>query len=105
MDTQVRGTIQVGTGSRLIDCSVTGPAVIGTDVQLTRTEIGPNTAIGDNCRIVDAVVESSIILDGSEVHGWKLRESLLGRHSRLHGSAPDRFVEMTLGERSEIIGE
>lgn len=105
VDTQVRGPIQVGTGSRLIDCTVTGPAVIGSNAHLTRTTIGPNTAIGDNTRIVDAVVEGSIIMDGSEVHGWRLRESLLGRHARLHGSAPNRFVEMTLGERSEIIGE
>jgi hypothetical protein len=30
---------------------------------------------------------------------------LLGRGARLHGSAPGSFVEMTLGELSEIIGE
>ena len=45
------------------------------------------------------------MLAGAEIHGWKLRNSLLGRECRLHGAAPPRFVELTLGERSEILGE
>ena len=44
-------------------------------------------------------------MDGAEVHGWKIRDSVLGRGARLHGSAPRGFVEVTLGERSEILGE
>ncbi len=105
VDCHVRGTIQVAAGARLIDCEVTGPAVIGEGAQLTRVQVGPNTAIGDRVRLSDAAVEDSIILEGSEVHGWKLRDSLLGRDSHLHGTAPPGYVEMTLGERSEIVGE
>jgi len=67
--------------------------------------VGPNTAIGDGCRLSDAAVEESIILDAAEVHGWKLRHSLIGRSARLHGAAPRAVAEMTLGERSEIVGE
>ncbi len=104
IDTTTRGAVQ-GSGSRLVDCSITGPAVIGRDTQLTRSVIGPNTAIGDRCHISDASVEDSIVLDGAEIHGWKLRDSLVGRRARLHGAAPQSFVEMTLGERSEVIGD
>jgi hypothetical protein len=55
--------------------------------------------------VVDAELEGSIVLEGSEIHGWRLRDSLLGRACRLHGAAPAGFVELTLGERSEIVGE
>ena len=105
VDCTVRGKIRVGLGSRLVDCTVTGPAVIGEDVRLTRVTIGPNTAIGDGCRASDAAIEDSIIMEDSEIHGWKVHNSLLGRSTVLHGSAPQGFVELTLGERSEIIGE
>jgi glucose-1-phosphate thymidylyltransferase len=105
VDCTVRGRIRVGADSRLVDCIVTGPAVIGSDVHLTRVTIGPNTAVGDGCRASDASIEDSIVMADSEIHGWRIHNSLLGRASVLHGSAPAGFVELTLGERSEIIGE
>lgn len=101
----VRGTVRIGAGSRVVDCDITGPAVIGANVHLARTTIGPNTAIGDGCRLADANLEESIVLDDAEIHGWKIRNSLIGRGAELHGSAPAGFVEVTLGERSEILGE
>jgi len=105
VDCRVRGRVRVGPGSRLVDCEITGPAIIGADCQLNRVVIGSNTAVGDGCRLSDAKVEASIVLDGAEIHGWKLRNSLVGREARLHGSAPMGYVEMTLGERSEVLGE
>ena len=105
LDCTVRGTVAVAPGARLIDCDLTGPLVVGPGAQLSRTTVGPNSAVGANCRIVDAAIEGSIVLEGAEIHGWKLRDSLLGRDCRLHGAAPSGFVELTLGERSEIIGE
>jgi hypothetical protein len=66
--------------------------------------LGPRTSIGHGCRLADAAVEGSIVMDGAEVHGWRIRNSLLGRGARLRGPAPADFVEVTLGERSEIVG-
>ena len=105
IDCDVRGAVAVAPGARLIDCSLTGPVVIGADAHITRCQLGPNVAIGDGCRMSDVEVEESIVLEGCEIHGWKLRSSLIGRDAKLHGSAPSGFVEMTLGERSEVIGE
>ena len=105
INTSVQGPIRVEAGARIVNCVITGPVVVGRGAQLTRTLVGPNSAIGDRCRLSDATIEDSIILEGAEIHGWKLRESLLGRECRLHGAAPSGYVELTLGERSEIIGE
>ena len=99
------GPVRVAEGARLEDCTVTGPAIIGEGAELTRVIVGPNTAIGAGCRLTDASVANSIILEGSEVAGWKLHHSLLGRDCRLAGTAPTSYVDMVLGERSEIRGE
>lgn len=101
----LRGPVVVEEGARLVDCVVTGPAVIGPGATLRRTEVGPNTAIGRDADVVDAVIEDSILMAGVTVHGWRLRSSLIGRDTRLRGAAPERFVEMTLGERCEVVGE
>lgn len=105
IDTSIHGPVQIGEGTTLEDCIVTGPAVIGTNVQMSRTTIGPNTAIGDQCRLREAAAERSILLPNVHVDGWKLRHSLIGRDSILRGPAPSSYVEMTLGERSEVVGE
>ncbi|MDJ0923768.1 MAG: glucose-1-phosphate thymidylyltransferase [Acidimicrobiia bacterium] len=101
----IRGVVRVGAGSRLVDCEVAGPAVIGSGVQMARTTVGPNTAIGDGCRLLDVQIEDSIVLDTAEIHGWSLRDSLIGREAKLHGAAPAGYVEVMLGERSELRGE
>lgn len=101
----IRGPVRIGLGSRLVDCRVTGPAVIGEQVQMSRATLGPNTAVGDHCRLTDCSVEASIVMEGAEIHSWGLRESLVGRHVVLRGPAPPGFVEVTLGDRSEIVGE
>ena len=75
----IRGAVHIAEGSRLIDCVVTGPAVIGGEVHPHEGGLGPNTSIGDRCRLSDAAVEDSIIMEGAEVHGWRVRNSLLGR--------------------------
>jgi glucose-1-phosphate thymidylyltransferase len=105
VDCRVRGAVQVGEGSRLVDCDLTGPVVIGREVHMSRVRVGPQTSVGSGCRLSDASVEGSIVMEGAEVHGWKIRDSVLGRGARLQGSAPGGFVEVTLGERSEILGE
>jgi len=102
---RLEGAVHVGRGSRLVDCEVTGPVIIGDGSHLTRVRLGPQTSIGHGCRLSDAAVEGSIVMDGAEVQGWRIRNSLLGRGARLHGSAPASFAEVTLGERSEIVGE
>jgi glucose-1-phosphate thymidylyltransferase len=102
-DCQIMGPIQVGTGSRLVDSSIVGPAIIGEDTVLERTNVGPYTAIGDRCRLTDCAVEASVVMSDSEVSGWRLRNSLLGSRVVLRGGAPAGYVEVTLGERSEVL--
>ena len=104
IDCRLRGEVQVGVGSKLVDCDIIGPVVIGKGVEIERSTIGPNTTVGDGCRITDAVVRKSILMEEVEVAHWRLRDSLVGRRASIGGSAPPAFVELTVGERSEIIG-
>jgi glucose-1-phosphate thymidylyltransferase len=101
----IDGPVRVGRGSHLVDCRITGPVVIGEGVRMDRVAIGPLTSIGDGCRLSDAGVERSIVMEGAEIHGWILRDSVLGRGTRLRGAAPAGPVEVTLGDRSEVVGE
>jgi glucose-1-phosphate thymidylyltransferase len=104
IDTEVHGPIHLGEHSRVIDSHIVGPAVIGDDVEIVRSTIGPEVSIGNGCRVSDATIESSIVMDQAGVHGWKIRSSILGRGANLQGAAPATFVSLMLGEQSEIVG-
>lgn len=104
IDCRVRGPVQVGAGSRLVECDLIGPLVIGEDVHGARSVLGPNTAIGNGSRVHDAAVENSILMEYVRIQSWHLRNSVLGYRSAVVGPAPPTYVELTLGERSEILG-
>ena len=104
IDCRVRGPVQVGAGSRLVECDLIGPLVIGEDVAVTRSLLGPNTTIGDGSSVHDAFIENSLLMDHVQIQNWRLRNSLLGHRAAVVGAAPPTYVELTLGERSEIVG-
>ena len=106
VNTSVQGPVRIEAGARVVNCVITGPVVVGRDAHLTRTLVGPYSAIGDRCRLSDATIEGSIIMDEGEVHGWKLRNTLLGR------ALPPRFgarelrrddPRRTLGDHRRVI--
>ena len=105
VDSVVHGHLHLGAGSRVVDSTIIGPVVIGDGVEVVGSVIGPETSVGDGCRISSATIETSIVMERSTVTGWKIRSSIVGRGARLDGAAPASFVEITLGEQSEITGE
>ena len=99
---EIRGQVTVGVGSRLVDCAVTGPVIIGARCVIERTIIGPYTAIGDGCDLTDCSLEKSIVMEHCSIQDWKIREGLIGQDVVIRGPAPSTFVPLTLGENSEI---
>lgn len=105
VDSTIRGEVVVESGARLVDCTITGPAIIGRNADVRRSRIGANTVVGDNCDIADARLEDTILMEGVTVHGWSLSSSLVGNETHLHGAAPEHFVDVTLGEHCELLGQ
>jgi len=102
--TTASGRLHLGSGSRVVDSTIVGPVVIGDGVEIVNSTIGPETSVGDGCTIVDARIEGSIIMEGADVRGWSLRSTVLGRRARLAGAPPPGFVEMMVGDQSEVEG-
>jgi glucose-1-phosphate thymidylyltransferase len=105
IDSQVEGRVIVEAGARLERSSVRGPAIIGAGAHLTDAYVGPYTAIGEDCVIVDAEVEHSILLSGSEVQGLdgRMESSLLGRNVKIgRGERQPRAYRFMVGDNCEI---
>jgi glucose-1-phosphate thymidylyltransferase len=105
IDSQVDGRVVIEQGARLERTSVRGPAIIGAGAELRDCYIGPYTAIGEGCQIVDAEVEHSILLAGSSVCDLdgRMESSLLGRNVTIRrGDRQPRAYRFMVGDNSDI---
>jgi glucose-1-phosphate thymidylyltransferase len=105
IDSRIDGRVIIEPGARLERSSVRGPAIIGAGARLTDCYVGPYTAIGDDCVIVKAEVEHSILLTGSAVRNLdgRMESSLLGRNVTIgRGDRQPRAYRFLVGDNSEI---
>lgn len=102
---QVFGRVQIGTGSKLINCTVRGPVTIGSDCHLENCFIGPYSSIADQVTLVDVDLEHSVILQGAKIAGIHQRivDSVIGQRAQLK-PAPQRpkALRFMIGDDCQI---
>ncbi len=102
---EVTGRVRLGHGSRIINSNVRGPVVIGENVHIDASFIGPFTSIGDGCRIVASVLEHCVLLENARVEGVdRLEDSLLGKGSAvLKNQGSHQAYRLMIGDDSEVV--
>lgn len=99
------GRVQIGAGTKLINCTVRGPAIVGSNCHLEHCFIGPYSSIGDNVTLIDVEIEHSVVLQGAKVSGIHQRivDSAIGQRAQLI-STPRRpkALRFMIGDDSQI---
>jgi glucose-1-phosphate thymidylyltransferase len=67
-------------GARIIP-----PVFLNPSAVVEGSLIGPYVSIGAGCRIVNSVIENTIVEDGSEINACRLKDSLVGERVTLTG--------------------
>jgi glucose-1-phosphate thymidylyltransferase len=101
----VTGRVQLGAGSRVIRSKIRGPVVIGENVLIEDSFIGPFTSIGDHCQIVSSVLEHCVFLENARVNQVdRLEDSLLGKNSAvLKSLGTHHAYRLMIGDDSEVL--
>lgn len=101
---QVTGRVDLGQGSRIMNSTVRGPVVIGENVHIEGSFIGPFTSIGNGCRIRSAVVEHSVILENATIEDIdRLEDSLVGKGSSIiQGKGNHQAYRLMVGDSSVV---
>ena len=78
---EIRGRISMDTGTEVNKNSVIkGPALVGRNCLIKDSYIGPYTSIGNNCEIVNAEVEDSVVMEGAKlINAGNIVDSVIGR--------------------------
>jgi glucose-1-phosphate thymidylyltransferase len=102
---QVTGRVQLGSGSRVINSTVRGPAVIGENVIIENSFVGPFTSIASGCRIISSVLEHCVLLENAQIdHVDRLEDSLIGKNSVVIKDPNTRQAyRLMIGDDSEVV--
>ncbi|MBO3462342.1 glucose-1-phosphate thymidylyltransferase [Aetokthonos hydrillicola Thurmond2011] len=82
---QIIGRVQIGSKSKVINCTIRGPVIIGSNCFLENCFIGPYTSIANNVMLQDSDLEHSVVLEGAKVVGIHQRiiDSVIGQRATL----------------------
>ena len=102
---QVTGRVQLGVHSRIVNSTVRGPAVIGADVLIENSFIGPFTSIGNGGRIISSVLEHCVLLEQARIEQVdRLEDSLIGKNSMvLKAHKNHQAYRLMIGDDSEVL--
>jgi glucose-1-phosphate thymidylyltransferase len=104
-NTQIQGRVVVSEGTRLKDCTIRGPVVIGERCKLENTFVGPYTSIGPDVTITGTEIEHSIVLSGSTIRDLdgRIVDSLLGKNVEVsHFGDHPKAYRLMLGDNSVV---
>ncbi|MBP1911688.1 glucose-1-phosphate thymidylyltransferase [Thermococcus stetteri] len=103
---RIHGRVVIGEGSEIDESTVIkGPVVIGKNVRIMNSYIGPYTSIGDNVVIENTEIEDSVILEGCEIrNAGRIVESLIGRGVKIiNGTSHPFGRKLVIGDNSRLI--
>ena len=104
-ESKIIGRVQIGAGTKIVNCTIRGPVMIGSNCHLEHCYIGPYSSIADGAKLVDVDLDHSVILQGAKVVGIHQRivDSVIGQRAQLT-LAPQRpkALRFMIGDDSQI---
>ncbi len=104
-ESQVDRRVAVQRGAEIINSVVRGPAIIGENVRVVNSYIGPFTSIDHDVVIENAEIEHSVVLENSEIRNIesRIQDSLIGRRVVISRSPiKPKALKLMVADNSQI---
>lgn len=101
---EITGRVNLGKGSTITNSTIRGPVVIGENVKIEGSFIGPFTSVGSGCQVRSSAVEHSVVLENTVIeHIDRLEDSLVGKGSHIiHGQKNHQAARLMIGDDSVV---
>ena len=97
------GRVKADAGSKIINSTIRGPCVIGKNVVIDNSFVGPYTSIGDCSEIVNSHIEYCVIQEHVVIKDVaRLEDSLIGKNAKVTRNQRDRTIKLHVGDYSEV---
>ena len=98
--------MEIGKGSTIKNSTIRGPVIIGENVHIEKSYIGPYTSIGDSCELEKVEIENSILLSNVKAKNvpMSLDSCLLGHNTEIfeHNETPKK-MSLIIGDDARVI--
>lgn len=98
----IKGRVKIGSDCRISHSQIYGPVIIGANVTITDSFIGPFTSVSDGCMIENSRIENSVLMDNVKIINVKqpVQTSLIGSASEIVGSNNSvSLLKLFIGEK------
>lgn len=104
-DSTIEKNVRVGENCDIQKAHLRGPLVIGDNVQIRNSFIGPYSSISDNCIIENSHIENTVLLSGVRIINVErpIDNSLIGPESEISDATqPPTSIKLFIGEKSKV---
>lgn len=104
-EVKIEGRVKVGKKCRIKNSFLRGPIIIGDNVVIENSFIGPYSSVSDNCRIVGSKIENSILMKGVQIEDLNqpLDSALIGGETIIKGNhQPSKSIELFVGNQCTL---
>lgn len=104
-NSEMSGTVVLGSGSRVVNSRIRGPVIIGNDCIIQNSYIGPFTSVGDHTEVRSSEIEFSIVLERCKIRNVKtrLKGSILGYDVEINEADSQPGVHgFIIGDQSRV---
>jgi len=101
-----RGAANITKDETRGSVKIIAPSFIDPSAEISEAVIGPHASIGAKCKISQAVIQESVIEEGTEIKRTALANSLIGSHCYVEGQ-PNKEEPMSLniGDNSSVMAK
>ncbi|HSV49444.1 MAG TPA: glucose-1-phosphate thymidylyltransferase [Candidatus Acidoferrales bacterium] len=99
----IDGRVKIEADAQVINSTLRGPCVIGKNVVIENSFIGPYTSIGNGSKICNSNLEYCVIQDCVTIRDIeRLEDSLIGKNAKLSRNPRNRTIKLHVGDYSEL---
>jgi len=104
-DSIAEDRVSLGKNSKITASRIKGPVIIGDNVEIKNSYIGPYASISSNCIVEKSHIQNSVIMSGVKIANVErqIDASIIGPGSELmNGGEPSSSLKLFIGEKSKI---
>jgi glucose-1-phosphate thymidylyltransferase len=99
----VDGRVRVESNTQLINSTIRGPCIIGKNVLVENSFIGPYTSIGDGSKICNSHLEYCVVQNNVTIRDVeRIEDSLIGKNAKVTRNQRNRTIKLHVGDYSEL---
>lgn len=101
----IAGRVKIGYGSKITNCTIRGPVIIGDNCHLDHCFIGPYSSISKGVSMVQTDIEHSVILENATISDIPQRivDSVIGQRAQIKPAHPrPKALRLMIGDDSQL---